>query len=511
MRVVTSAQMKEIEVASLQYDLTYHRLMDNAGSAAAAFIRRTFQVEGLNCIILCGSGNNGGDGFVVARKLYENNANVLVVMVGNQPKSSEAAAMYATAKMMEIPIINFHQNTAQVLPIIEQADIIVDAIYGTGFTGELHEAVKPACKAINHAIAAVVALDIPSGVHCDTESFDPDAVRADFTVVFDSHKPCHLFPKTTALCGQIELADIGIPPEAHQCIAAACAQLTTEQVFAHLPPRDIHAHKGTHGKVVAVCGSSRYRGAAVLCVMGALRLGAGLVTLASTETVCATVAHHIPEATFLPLPENKDGFIHSTADTCLPASLQHASAIVVGCGLGQFEDAKNLLHFILSHADAPLIIDADGINALAGNIDILQTSNAPVILTPHPGEIARLCGCDVAAVQADRTGIACQFALQHHVVVVLKGHETVIADTDGKVWINSTGNAGLAKGGSGDVLSGMIAALCGQGIAPIHAAVCAVHLHGLAADRTAKRRSQYGMLPSELLEDLTDILAENGR
>lgn len=512
MRVVTSKQMKEIERRSLQYDLTYHRLMENAGSAAAAYIRRTFQVEGLNCMVFCGGGNNGGDGMVVARKLFENDAKVLVVMVGKPPESPEASSMYTTARLMEIPIADFSQNREKVLEVMGEADIVIDAIYGTGFHGALGDTARAACSAINSAIAAVIALDVPSGLNCDTGEADSDAVRADFTVVFDSYKPCHILTASKPYCGRVELADIGIPDKARHGIVSRHGLLTAETVFSHLPPRKPDSHKGAYGRVLSLCGSSRYRGAAVLSALGALRCGAGIVTLASTEPVCAAVAASVPEATLLPLPESALRTIdYAGALEPLAAPLKRASAVLFGPGMETNSETARLLAHVLRESACPVVLDADGINALAKNINILQEAKAPVILTPHSGEMARLTGRPAAEVEADRTGIASGLAQSRNAVVVLKGMETVIAAPDGGVFLNPTGNPGLAKGGSGDVLAGMIAAFVSQGIEPYYAAACGVFLHGAAADRTAERLSQYGMLPSELLNDLAVIFAENGR
>lgn len=504
MRVVTSEQMKAVEAAALNFDLTEHRLMENAGSAAAAFIRRTFNVDGLNCMIFCGRGNNGGDGFVVARKLFEHDANVLIVMVGGMPRSEQAASMYNSAELMGIPIASYEQNRERIFEIMGEADIIVDAIYGTGFHDSLNLPVRDLCAAINAAIAAIVSLDVPSGVNADTGAADPDAIRADFCIAFDSYKPLHIHSNAASFCGIIELVDIGIPPEAHEGIVSVYRDLDTPSVFALLPERNPMAHKGDHGKVLAICGSARYRGAAALAAMGALRCGAGLVTLAACETVCQAVAAHLLEPVYLPLAEN------CPPETLTPA-IHDATAILFGCGLGTDGNIIPLLTHVLQEAQAPVIIDADGINALSRNIHILQEAKPPVILTPHPGEMARLTALPVAEIQGDRIGTAHRFAREFGVIVVLKGHETVIATPDGEAMINHTGNAGLAKGGSGDILAGMIAAFAAQGLALKDAAACAVHLHGLAADRTAQRRSQYGMLPSELLDDLTAIFAEGER
>ena len=512
MRVVTSAQMKEIEERALMYDLTYARLMENAGSAAAAFIRRTFKIRGLNIMIFCGRGNNGGDGFVVARKLFENGAHVLVVLVGGEPTGQDASAMFRAAQALDLPVADWDLNREQVMDVLVKADIIVDGIYGTGFRGGLDDSSRAACIAINEAIAAVVALDIPSGVVCDTAAADPDALRADFTVAFDSQKPLHILPAGQEYCGVVEVVDIGIPDEVREGIVSRFGVLTTETVLSHLPPRAASSHKGTFGTLLSVCGSARYRGAAILSAMGALRSGAGIVTVASTEAVCFAVSMRMPEATLLPLEEDLSGLIDGPAACkALDGALGKASAILVGCGLDQGPHALAIVSHILRYADCPVIIDADGINALSGNIHVLRDAKSPVILTPHPGEMSRLCGKSIEEIEADRGGTAMDFARRHQAVVLLKGHETVIADPEGGLIINQTGNAGLAKGGSGDVLAGIMGGFLAQGLEPIHAAACAAHLHGLAADRTALRKSQYAMLPSELLEDLAQIFAENGR
>lgn len=513
MNVVTSKQMKEIEHNALQYDLTYQRLMENAGSAAAAFIRRTFNIYGLNCIIFCGTGNNGGDGFVVARKLHENNANVLVVLMDSTPSTAESQAMLDSVRGLEIPVADFSQNQEKVLELLSHADIIVDAIYGAGFRLPLGDLQRSACTAINDAIAAVISLDLPSGIECDTGDCDSDAVNADFTVAFDSLKPCHVIQKSLSLCGVIETCDIGIPDEAKQGLVNYFGVITTEMAFSHLLPRDPNAHKGSCGTLLAVCGSSRYRGAAALSVLGAYRCGAGLVTLASVEAACAATANLVPEAIFLTLPTIRSAVAgeESSYEILLRGSLKSATAALFGCGVGQGAHCDEMLEYLLRNAACPIVIDADGINALAKNIHLLREAKAPVILTPHPGEMSRLCQKSVQEIESDREGTAMSFAKEHGVILVLKGHETIIANGDGGFILNRTGNAALAKAGSGDVLAGMIGAFAAQGIDPFYSAACAVHLHGLAADRASLVKSQYAMLPHELLDHLCAIFSENGR
>ena len=512
MRVVTGKQMKQIEQNALAFDLTLPRLMENAGSAAAAYIRRTFRMEGVNCMVFCGTGNNGGDGFVVARKLFESGANVVVVLADGPPTSSLAQNMLTMLNVMEIPVFDLTQEQTKIAGFVSQADIVVDAIYGTGFHGAFNNHVAAAARLIGEAIAAVIALDVPSGLDCDKALACPGAVRADFTVVFDSLKPVHIVPSGLAYCGRVERVDIGIPDEARADVDFLFSELDRDFVARCLPPRAADSHKGDFGTVLAICGSMAYRGAAALAALGALRSGAGIVRIAAVELVCAAVAARHHEPVYLPLPHTIDGSIQAErAKILLLPVLQSASAIVFGCGLGDSEETVALLEFVLKNAKAPLIIDADGINALAHHIHVLQEASVPVILTPHPGEMARLAHKDIAAVQNERVLTAQEFAAAHGVIVVLKGKETLIASPDGRVRFNPTGGPGLAKGGSGDVLAGMIAAFCGQKLPPEDAAACAVYLHGLAGEETARRLSEYAMLPSELTEDLCAVLASFGR
>ena len=289
-------------------------------------------------------------------------------------------------------------------------------------------------------------------------------------------------------------------------------KINLDRVLSILQPRPLDCHKGDFGRLLNISGSSRYRGAAVLSCLGALRSGIGLCVLASVPEACAAAASHLPEVIFCPLPACKKGYIDpndSIAD--LKEEVSRAGAVLFGCGLGNGQHAVDLLEFLLENADCPVIIDADGLNALSKKINLLRNANNQITLTPHQGEMSRLCGVDTDDIAKDREGFALRFAEKYGVTLVLKGRGTLIADKDGKLLVNPTGGPGLAKGGSGDVLAGIISAFEAQGIAAFDACVCGAYLHGLAADRTAARRGRYSMLPSEITTDLSEILAENGR
>ena len=509
MEIVTASEMKEIEQKAGELGMSGERLMENAGAAAAAFLKKTIDPEDKNCIIFCGRGNNGGDGFVVARKLYEDGANVAVVLTDGEPRTEDAKSMFDMVKMMGISVLRLEESYDQIAGLMDVVDIIVDGVYGTGFHGELDELHQKACALMNNAIAAVFSLDIPSGVDCDAAKAAEGAVQADFTIAFDHLKPCHILAPSKGNCGYVELCAIGIPQEAADGVKSHFHIPDEEMVFALLPQRAPESHKGSHGRLLSVCGSENFVGAAVLSAMGAMRCGVGLIQLASTQTVCHIAASHLIECTYLPLAENSCGRVPAESIGAILKRMKRSTAALVGCGLGCDEDTEQVVSALIRRANCPLVIDADGINAVAKNIDILNEKRDSVILTPHPGEMARLVGKEIEDVERDRLSVARTFAQEHGVTLVLKGHNTLVACPDGNIFYNTTGNAGLAKGGSGDVLAGMIAGFAAQGIKPELAAVLGVYLHGMAADACAKRLSQYAMQPSDILEDLCRIFVEH--
>ena len=513
MKLYMTQEMKLAEKFSNEIGINDMRLMENAGAAAAAFIRRTFELEGRSCAVVCGCGNNGGDGFVVARKLAENGIRTSVVLACGEPRTECAAKMYDMLGE-RIPVLDWGGDSpARALSAICSADLIVDAIFGTGFHGEPGAALSDLFLIINSTVATIVALDVPSGIAADSALCSQPSVNADFTVAFDALKPAHLMLPAREYCGESIAVDIGIPPESTDRVGRSAYQIDKDVVFSVLRPRSPLSHKGSFGRLLNIGGCLRYNGAPVLSTAAALRSGAGIVELASTADVIrmAGIGSGITEAVSLPLPADGDGYLSREAIPELLVSLKKATACLIGCGLGLTDGTKAVLDAVVQHAECPLIIDADGINALAENIHVLDKVNAPVILTPHVGEMARLTGLSVNDILSDRIGTAQRFAAEYAVTVVLKDCSTVVATPDGKVWLNNNGNAGLARGGSGDVLAGIIASFAAQRIDPSKAAFCGVYLHGAAADRAAAKLSQYGMLPSDLLPELCALFLENER
>lgn len=502
---LTSAQIRAVEEAAVAGGLDWLRLMENAGSAAAACLRARLPVAGKRVVVVCGKGNNGGDGLVMARRLHADEAHVTIVLAQGEPATANAREMFSLIDRADIPVVRWDAEPFLAGDCLRGADVIVDAVYGLGFHGALADPLRALFRQMNEAPAPVLAVDLPSGVDADTGEADPDAVRAAWTVTFIAAKPG--LAAAATFTGKVFVAAIGIDDS---LLAPYCAEpgaITWEQVRAALPARPADSHKGDYGRLLTLCGHPGMWGAAALALRAALRSGVGLAVAALPRSLYPLAAGTLLEPVYCLLDETPDGDFALSDRAALRREAAAATAVLVGCGLGQSPGARALVDDLLSACTCPLILDADGINCVAGHIDKLKT-NAPRILTPHPGELARLTGQTVAAVQADRLGQAARLAEQTGAVVVLKGHRTVVAAPGEMPLVNTTGNPGMATGGSGDVLAGLIAGLAAQGLPSFTAAVCGVHLHGLAGDRAAKRLSQRSLLPSDMIEELGGLFLD---
>ena len=507
MKILTARDMRLVEAAAVAGGLDYPRLMENAGSAAGRMIRSRYEVRGRKVSVLCGKGNNGGDGFVVARKLMEAGAEVTVVLLCGKPATSDAADMYARAVGIGAAQCNLETEPYVAMTAVREAEMLVDAVYGIGFHGRLPDALRPVFRLANQSDAPVIALDVPSGFSADSGVYDEDTIRAEYTVTFTAMKPGLLVHGASELTGPVEVAQIGIDPALLDQYAPSQTIVDWEMVRACFLPRPLDSHKGTYGRVLAVCGSVGMAGAAMLAVRAAQRCGAGLVAAALPRSLYPAVAGQNLEAVYRLLPETSDGLVAAEARHLLREELGRASAVLCGCGLGRGDSVTAVVEDLLAQASCPVVLDADGINAAAGHIHIGKTARVPVVLTPHPGEMARLIGCRIEDVQQNRVETARSFAEEQKAVVVLKGYQTVIAAPGRAILLNKSGNPGMAAAGSGDVLAGMIASLIAQGMEPAQAAMCGVHLHGLAGDRAAARLSQHAMQPSDMIEELGGLFS----
>ena len=512
MFVVTGNQMYQAECNAVKRGISFPQLMENAGQACAKIIKTKFAISKANTkkvLVICGKGKNGGDGFVIARALWEQGCKVTVMLACGEPKAADAVDMFSLIEAAGIDVIRYDNNLTVHRPLLENADIIVEAVFGTGFSGSLNHSLSVLAQAVNAAKGKVISIDVPAGTDCDKATVTGVCFKADITIAISAYKPIHVMKPCNKYCGRIYVADIGIKENDYKNIdGVTCYTLGASEIRNMLPKRKPVSNKGTYGHALCVCGSMRMTGAAYLSVSGALRSGVGLVTAAFPQSAYAGIAPKLTESLLLPLESNFEGtFAYSAMADVIEAS-KRASAVLIGCGLGFNKDTTTFVHNLIKEIKAPIILDADGINALSTNIDILKEAQAPVILTPHPGEMSRLCGKTVAEIIANPIGIACDFAKKHGVTVVLKTANTVVCDSNADVYINTTGNSGLSKGGSGDLLAGMTVSFVAQGMKPFDAAVAAVYLHGLGADMVAGKTSMRGMLPSDVLNFLPELFSK---
>ncbi len=512
MFVVTSNQMYQAECNAVKRGISFPQLMENAGQACAKIIKTKFSISKSSpkkVLVICGKGKNGGDGFVIARALWEAGCKVTVMLACGEPKAADSVNMFSLIEAAGIDVIRYDNNLTLHRPLLEDSDIIVEAVFGTGFSGSLNHSLSVLAQAVNAAKGKVVSIDVPAGADCDKATVAGVCFRADMTIAISAYKPIHIMKPCNKYCGRIYVADIGITENDYKNLdGVACFTLGAPEIRNMLPKRKPVSNKGTYGHALCVCGSMKMTGAAYLSVSGALRSGVGLVTAAFPQSAYAGIAPKLTEPLLLPLESNFEGtFAYSAMADIIEAS-KRSSAVLIGCGIGFNKDTTTLVHNLIKEIKSPIILDADGINALSTNIDILKEAQAPVIITPHPGEMSRLCGKTVAEIIANPIGIACEFAKKYGVTVVLKTANTVVCDGKSGVYINTTGNSGLSKGGSGDLLAGMTVSFVAQGMNPFDAAVSAVYLHGLGADIVAEKTSMRGMLPSDVLNYLPELFSK---
>lgn len=500
MKIYTSERMKRIEAAANEKGLSYLDMMERAGVACAEAIYKKFSCDGKKIAVICGKGKNGGDGFVAARKLKELGCEMVsVILVGGIPSAEDSVTMFS--RMPSIPVFVGEQPEAK--SRIDGADIIVDAVFGFGFKGEPDEATAEIFRAINDSDAKVASIDLPSGAECDTARVCKDCIKADLTLAISCRKPAHVLTPAKHFCGRVAVVDIGLDNEA----VAEEFFTFSDKPMSILPARKADAHKGDFGKVLSICGSMKYPGAAVLAATGAVKIGAGLVFAAFPEKAYPAIASKLTEPVMLPLPCCEDGFLARGALDKLLPEIEKADTVLIGCGLGQTLGTASVFEEALAAFKNNVVIDADGINLLSSNINIPEAIKGHTVITPHPGEMARLVGLTAEQVNSNRLALTKAVAREYGIVVVLKGANTVVSDGE-RTYINRTGNPGMARGGCGDLLAGMTAGLLAQGFEPFEAAVAAVYLHGKTGDEAAKMLSVHGMTPSDMATILPELLSD---
>ena len=487
-------------------------LMENAGRQVVAAMESFFpDLSDRRVAVICGKGNNGGDGFVVARTLYQRGVDASVFVVGQVSDiKGDARINIEILGRLGITVVEIADEGQWELHFseISDRDLIVDALFGTGLKSALSGIYETVIADINGCGIDVVAIDVPSGMSADTHDLIGDCVEATVTVTLGAPKVPLILPPAEEKSGEVVIADIGIPAGIIEALEGPRLELLTrDQIRTLITPRAADVHKGDFGRVLIVAGSRGKSGAAILAAQGALKSGAGLVTIAAPKSVQPAIASYAPDFMTEALEETVDGTVHFAAvERVLGLD---ADALVVGPGLGRGEGVSTFVRELLENGETPLVFDADALNAFADEPSALVGRDGRnVIITPHPGEMSRLVGCSIDDVQADRLGIARDFATSHKVYVVLKGYRTIIATPDGKVFVNPTGSPGMATGGTGDVLAGMLGAWLGQLLDAEAACRLAVYLHGAAGELADADQGEVSMTASDLVQHISDAVLE---
>ncbi|MCB1008304.1 MAG: NAD(P)H-hydrate dehydratase [Acidobacteria bacterium] len=498
MRVLTAAESRAFDRRAIdEIGLPGPVLMENAALAVVESLVSGFP-EVSRVAIVCGPGNNGGDGFAVARHLATRGYEVELGLdrFGRDP-STDCAAQIEICRRIGLEVRDL--GAEESIDRFADAPLLVDALFGTGLTRPLEGEVAARVAALGRGRAPRLAVDLPSGLDADRAKPVGPVLRADRTVTFVALKPAHVLPPAADLCGEVAVADLGLPAR-EAGGAGALHLLVSEEVAAWMPPRAAGAHKGTFGQALLVAGSRALPGASILAARAAVRGGAGLVTVAAPRELGAALAAASPESMQHSMAQTEGGGADFSALEGLLAAAAARTAVAVGPGMGRDAATIRLIERFVLDVGRPLVLDADGLAPFEGAVDRLRERRAATVLTPHPGELARLLGTTVEAIEDDRLVAVRDAAERSGAVVVLKGRRTLVAAPDGEVWINATGGPALASGGSGDVLTGLLLARLAQGNEPAIAAAVAVHLHGVAGDLAAERSGGPAVPAGDLAE-----------
>jgi NAD(P)H-hydrate epimerase len=501
--------MKEMDRLTIEsFGIPGIVLMESAGRGCVDAVIRHFPDLGqMKVGIAAGCGNNGGDGFVIARYLATRNVDVAVYLLCDRGRvRGDAAVNLRLIDRLGVPVFEvpdvkaFESYRSQ----MTQYSLWIDALLGTGLKSEVRKPFKPCIEWLNEQQTPVVAVDVPSGLDSDTGQPCGCCVKATTTVTFAFPKIGHVVLPGAEFAGRLEVVDIGIPPTVVDQVAPQHRLLTCNDIRRGCKPRKLQCHKGSTGHLLVIGGSPGKTGAAAMTSQAAMRVGAGLVTLGVPKSLNIAMESLLTEVMTVALPENEDHSFGLSAFEKIMGLLKSKNGLAIGPGLGTGKPAQNLVQRVLQSSPVPVVVDADGLNALVGATASLKNLKVPVVMTPHPGEMAKLAGKTAAGIQKNRIGESRRFATRNKVHLVLKGARTLVAHPDGTVAINPTGNPGMASGGMGDVLTGMIAGLIVQGMDVRQATEAAVYLHGSAADTMVRRKGPVGYLASEVSEILPE-------
>jgi hydroxyethylthiazole kinase-like uncharacterized protein yjeF len=505
MKVCSAQQMREMDRQAInEVGIPGIVLMENAAIACVSELEKTVSdFKNKRIGVFCGKGNNGGDGFAIARHLINRGIHTTVFLVCGEDFSGDALTNFQILQNMKAEIVDISQNAMRRL-YLKGLDIAIDAIFGTGIHGELHGSTKQIIEELNELKCYRFCVDIPSGVNADTGEICAVAVKADLTVTFAAYKRGLILYPGANYAGKIKVVDISIPKQVMDNQNAP-ETIEAEFVKSKFPTRTHNSQKGNYGKVFVVGGSIGMTGAAYLSSQAALVSGSGLVTLGIAQELNPIMEQKLTEVMTLPLP-CEDGHISEAAIKAVLEKMNQSDVILFGPGIGRGSAVNKMLRAILEQAKVPVIIDADGLNALSSDLSVLDRCTADIILTPHSVEFSRLSSHSLTEIESDRIGVSRQFCEEYGLTLILKGNHTVVTDASGLQYINMTGNPGMATGGSGDVLAGMLASLVGRGIKAVDAAALSVYLHGRAGDIAAQELGIESVTACKLIEAIPKAL-----
>ncbi len=507
MKILTSVQMRRMDSHAIEeLGIIGPVLMENAGlEIVRAILERFPEIQTENVIIVAGKGNNGGDGFVVARHLFNRGARPLILLIGAKKDVKGDAALNLTmADRMGIEIreITSPELWNKARRKLKEATLLVDAVFGTGLTKPAAGIYAKVIEDINRSPAFCAAVDIPSGLSSDTFQPVGPCVRADLTVTMAAPKIAHMFMPTEELCGELVVADISMPPFMFEDPELKLEMVEERDIAPCFKKRRRDSHKGTFGHLLIVAGSRGKTGAAGMAAKAALKTGAGLVTVATPGSCLTLVARSMPELMTEPLPETDEGTPAASASERILKLLRGKDALMLGPGISTNPETAEMVLGLLPEVKVPAVIDADGLNIIAERPEVLKTLKQPAVLTPHPGEFARLCGESTRNVVREKLRLAPEFAREYGVYLVLKGHRTLTAAPDGRVFVNPTGNPGMATGGTGDVLSGMLGSMIMQGPDFLKSVLAAIYVHGLSGDLAVERFGEKTLVAGNIITHL---------
>ncbi|MBI5188945.1 MAG: NAD(P)H-hydrate dehydratase [Nitrospirae bacterium] len=528
MKVVTAEEMREIDKKTIEeYGIPGSVLMERAGSAVVSKIKELFGRK--KVIVVSGSGNNGGDGLVVARNLHNEGWDVRVFLTSRpEDLKGDALLQYKIAVKFGVNIRPAKEFLTRHSSLITRHCIIVDALLGTGLSKNVAGTIAEVISFLNKSNVPVISVDIPSGISSDTGQIMGEAVKADYTVTFGLPKRGHLLYPGAEHTGRLFIEDIGFPKKVLRSNKLNVELLEKKDVTLLIPERRRYSHKGDYGHVLIVAGSRGKTGAALMAAKACLRVGAGLVTIGVPESLLNIFQSRVTEEMTLPLPDNGDGTLSSKASGIILKFLtETADVLAIGPGISTGNKVEKLIASLISNSTSPMVLDADAINSIKGKSSLLKKAKAPIILTPHPGEMARLISEKSSPlpyppprggrvregvesplstirnqIEQDRINTAISFAKETGTYLVLKGVPTIIAEPDGRAFINSTGNPGMATAGTGDVLTGMVSGFLGQGINPLHASILGVYMHGLAGDISVYEKGEYSLVATDIIDKI---------